>query len=108
MYKVKKTKILKAKTSHPKIQTFLISDLTYIHKNPYPNTLPEDQRNTWLSDGMNDPIHVIRHNISPTPRMGAGGQLYIEKQYSVKRGSSRISYAVMNGYDAIEGIIVDE
>ena len=40
--------------------------------------------------------------------MGAGGQLYIEKQYSVKRGSSRISYAVVNGYDAIEGIIVDE
>ena len=57
---------------------------------------------------MNDPIHVIRHSISSTPRMGAGGQLYIEKQYSVKRGSSRISYAVENGYDAIEGIIVDE
>ena len=57
---------------------------------------------------MNDPIHVIRHSISPTPRMGVGGQLYIEKQYSVKRGSSRISYAVANGYNAIEGIIVDE
>ena len=70
--------------------------------------MPEDQRNTWLNDGMNDPIHVIRHSISSTPRMGAGGQLYIEKQYSVKRGSSRISYAVMNGYDAIEGIIIDE
>ena len=70
--------------------------------------MPEDQRNTWLNDGMNDPIHVIRHSISSTPRMGAGGQLYIEKQYSVKRGSSRISYAVENGYDAIEGIIIDE
>ena len=57
---------------------------------------------------MNDPIHVIRHSISSTPRMGAGGQLYIEKQYSVKIGSSRVSYAVANGYDAIEGIIVDE
>ena len=57
---------------------------------------------------MNDPIEVIEHSISPTPRMGVGGQLYIEKQYSVKRGSSRISYAVANGYNAIEGIIVDE
>ena len=57
---------------------------------------------------MNDPIHVIRHSISSTPRMGAGGQLYIEKQFSVKRGSSRVSYAVANGYDAIEGIIIDE
>ena len=108
MYRVKKTKILKAKTSHPKIQTFLISDLTYIHKTPYPNTLPEEQRNTWLSDGMNDPIHVIRHSISSTPRMGAGGQLYIEKQYSTIKGSSRINYALANGYDAIEGIIINE
>ena len=99
---------MRAKTSHPNKQTFLISDLTYIKKNPYPNTLPEEQRNTWLSDGMNDPIHVIRHSISSTPRMGAGGQLYIEKQFSVKRGSSRVSYAVANGYDAIEGIIIDE
>ena len=57
---------------------------------------------------MNDPIHVIRHSIGSNKRMGAGGTLYIEKQYSVKRGSSRISYAVMNGYDAIEGIIIDE
>ena len=108
MYRVKKIKVLKAKTSHPNKQIFLISDLTYIHKNPYPNTLPEDQRNTWLNDGMNDPIHVIRHTVSPTPRKGAMGRLYIEKQYSVKRGSSRISYAALNGYDAIEGIIVDE
>ena len=99
---------MKAKTSHPKIQTFLISDLTYIHKNPYPNTLPEDQRNTWLNDGMNDPIHVIRHSISSKKRMGAGGTIYIEKQYSIKRGSSRINYALANGYDAIEGIIINE
>ena len=103
-----KIKVLKAKTSHPKTQTFLISDLKYIKKNPYPDTLDESKRNTWLNDGMNDPIHVIRHSISPTPRMGAGGQLYIEKQYSVKRGSSRICYALANGYNAIEGIIIDE
>ena len=108
MYKVKKIKTLKAKTSHPKKQTFLISDLTFIKKNPYPNTLPENKRNAWLSDGMNDPIEVIQHSINSTPRMGAGGSLYIEKRYSIKKGSSRINYALLNGYDAIEGIIVDE
>ena len=105
---MKKIKTLKAKTSHPKKQPFLISDLTFIKKNPYPNTLPENKRNAWLSDGMNDPIEVIQHSISSTPRMGAGGSLYIEKRYSIKKGSSRINYALLNGYDAIEGIIVDE
>ena len=57
---------------------------------------------------MNDQIEVIQHSISSTPRMGAGGSLYIEKRYSIKKGSSRINYALLNGYDAIEGIIVDE
>ena len=108
MYRVKKTKILKAKTSHPKIQTFLISDLTYIHKNPYPNTLPEDQRNTWLDAGMNDPIEVIQHSISPTERRGANGAIYIEKKYSVRKGSSRNTAALEKGYDAIECIIVND
>ena len=101
-------KILKAKTSHPKKQTFLISDLTFIKKNPYPNTLDENKRSKWMSDGMNEPIEVIKHTISPVPRRGVGGTLYIEKQYSIKRGSSRINYALVNGYDAIEGIIVNE
>ena len=61
-----------------------------------------------MSDGMNEPIEVIKHTISPVPRRGGGGTLYIEKQYSIKRGSSRINYALVNGYDAIEGIIVNE
>ena len=108
MFKVKKTKVLRAKISHPHKQTFLISDLTFIKKNPYPNTLSEDKRDNWMSDGMNDPIEVIKHTISPTPRKGANGALYIEKQYSIKRGSSRINYALENGYGAIEGIIVNE
>ncbi len=99
---------MKAKTSHPKKQIFLISDLTFIKKNPYPNTLDKNKRDNWMIDGMNDPIEVIKHNISPTQRIGSGGTLYIEKQYSIKRGSSRINYALANGYDAIEGIIVDD
>ena len=61
-----------------------------------------------MSDGMNDPIEVIKHTISPTPRRGVGGVLYIEKKYSVKKGSSRITAAVEKGYNAIEGIIVDD
>tara|TARA_Y100000589_G_scaffold265902_1_gene256970 strand:+ start:490 stop:789 length:300 start_codon:yes stop_codon:yes gene_type:complete len=99
---------LKAKISHPKKQIFLISDLTFIKKNPYPNTLDEDKRDNWMTDGMNEPIEVIKHGISPTPRKGSGGTIYIEKQYSIKRGSSRINYALANGYDAIEGIIINE
>ena len=99
---------MRAKTSHPNKQTFLISDLTYIKKNPYPNTLPQDQRNTWLDAGMNDPIEVIQHSISPTERRGANGAIYIEKKYSVRKGSSRITAALEKGYDAIEGIIVND
>ena len=108
MFKVKKIKVLKAKISHPNKQTFLISDIKFTNKNPYPDTLDEDKRDTWMNDGMNDPIEVIKHTISPTPRKGAGGQLYIEKQYSTVKGSSRINYALANGYDAIEGIIINE
>jgi hypothetical protein len=57
---------------------------------------------------MNDPIQVIQHSISPTERRGVNGALYIEKKYSVKKGSSRITAAVEKGYNAIEGIIVDD
>ena len=57
---------------------------------------------------MNDPIQVIQHSISPTERRGVNGALYIEKKYSVKKGSSRITAALEKGYDAIEGIIVDD
>ena len=101
-------KILKAKRSHPKKQIFLISDLKYTKKNPYPNTLPEEERSDWLKDGMNDPIEVIKHTITNTPRKGANGMNYVEKQYSTYRGSSRINYALQGGYEAIEGIIINE
>ena len=101
-------KILKAKTSHPKKQIFQISDLTYIKKNPYPDTLDISKRDTWMNNGMNDPIEIIKHEISETPRKGANGAEYKEKQYSIYKGSSRINYALANGYDAIEGIIIND
>ena len=92
-------KVLKAKTSHPKKQIFLISDLTYIKKRPWPSLLSGEE--------MNDPIEVIEHNISNTPRQGANGAVYKEKKYSIYKGSSRINAAVELGYDAIEGIIIN-
>ena len=101
-------KIYRAKISHPKKQVFRISDLTYIKKNPYPNTLDKDKRENWLDDGMNDPIEVIEHTISPTVRHGVNGTIYKEKQYSIYKGSSRINSAVSKGYDAIEGIIIKD
>jgi|TARA_B100000424_G_scaffold84828_1_gene63448 hypothetical protein len=57
---------------------------------------------------MNDPIEVIQHSISPIERRGANGAIYIEKKYSVRKGSSRITAALEKGYDAIEGIIVND
>ena len=93
-------KILKAKISHPKKQIFLISDLTYIKKRPWPSLLSGEE--------MNNPIEVIQHTISDTPRYGANGALYKEKKYSIYKVSSRISAAVELGYNAIEGIIVND
>ena len=49
-----------------------------------------------MSDGMNDPIEIIKHTISPTPRKGAGGSLYIEKQYSIKSKVDAMAISVGN------------
>ena len=100
-------KILKAKTSHPKKQILPISDLTYI--NYY------EKYNPKLTDGvgdikdiMNNPIEIIKHTISETPRYGAGGKIYKEKLYSVIKGNQRVTQAVRLGYTHIEGIILNE
>ena len=88
-----------AKTSHPQKQTFLISDLKYIKKRPWPSLVQGEQ--------MQDPIEIIQHSMSDKVRYGSMGYPYIEKKYSVKKGSSRINYALENGYTHIEGIIVE-
>ena len=90
---------MKAKISHPQKQTFLISELKYIKKRPWPSLMQ--------GETMQDPIHVIKHFVSDKPRKGAGGVEYVEKKYSVKKGSSRINAALLKGYNAIEGIIVE-
>lgn len=59
-------------------------------------------------EDMNEPIQVIKHTISDVSRVGANGMPYIEKQYSVFKGSQRIKAALELGYTHIEGIIVNE
>lgn len=59
-------------------------------------------------EDMNEPIQVIKHTISNVSRVGANGIPYIEKQYSVFKGSQRIKAALELGYTHIEGIIVNE
>ena len=92
-------KVYKAKKNHPLKKTFLISNLTYISKRPWPSLMNGEE--------MEDPIEVIQHKVNKVPRLGVGGQPYKEKLYSIKKGSSRINAAVLKGYDAIEGIIIN-
>ena len=98
-----KMKILKAKTSHPNKEVFKISELTYnTTSTPMAQALIET-----LENNLNNPIEVVIHLKSDKVRYGSMGYPYIEKKYSVKKGSSRINYALENGYTHIEGIIVE-
>tara|TARA_A200000159_G_scaffold155652_1_gene169680 strand:- start:482 stop:691 length:210 start_codon:yes stop_codon:yes gene_type:complete len=55
-----------------------------------------------------NPIEVLKHEISLTPRKGANGVEYTEKEFSVWRGSQRIAAALKMGYTHIEGIVINE
>ena len=97
-------KLLKAKTSHPKKQILKISDLSYIKY--------YEQHGVYLQDlskefNMINPIEIKQHEISKTPRYGAGGKPYKEKRYSVVRGNQRVTMAKKLGYTHIEGIILN-
>ena len=93
-------KILKAQSQHPKTQTFQISNLTYIKTMTPLNELLQGEL-------MQNPIEIIRHEIYSN-RLGANGENYIEKKYSVYRGSQRIQAALQLGYTHIEGIILND
>ena len=93
-------KILKVANNHPKKKVLAIKDLTYI------------KTMTALSEIMKgahmvEPIQVNQHHINETPRKGANGADYIEKKYSVWKGSQRIQAALSLGYTHIEGIILN-
>ena len=94
-------KILKAKRNYLNKKIFLISDLAFIHTaTPLPEILE--------GEDMIEPIQIIKHNISDVSRMGANGVPYVEKTYSVHKGSQRLKAALQIGYTHIEGIIINE
>jgi len=93
-------KILKAKNGKDKI-VFDINELTYI------KTM-QPLKELLNGEDMQEPIEVIKHWVSETPRMGAGGSPYIEKKFSLHKGSQRIQAALKLGYTHIEGIIINE
>ena len=97
--KVKMKKILKAKTSHPDKEIFRISELT---------TIDNSQPLREILEGADliDPIEVIIHLKSQKLRYGSMGIPYIEKRYSVKKGSQRVAAAKELGYTHIECTII--
>jgi predicted aldo/keto reductase-like oxidoreductase len=56
---------------------------------------------------MKHPIEVFKHKISKTPRMGVGGKTYVEKKFSVLKGSQRVTRAIELGYTHIEAVVYD-
>ena len=96
-----KMKVLKAKTSHQDKEVFRISELTTIK-----NSKPLEE----LLNGQEliDPIEVIIHLKNSKLRYGSMGIPYIEKRYSVKKGSQRVAAAKKLGYTHIEGVIINE
>ena len=57
-------------------------------------------------ESLNYPIEVKEHIVSEVPRYGPMGIPYIEKEYSVWKGSQRVQAAKQLGYTHIEGVIV--
>ena len=57
--------VYKAKKNHPLKKTFLISNLTYISKRPWPSLMNGEE--------MEDPIEVIQHKVNKVPRLGIEG-----------------------------------
>ena len=94
-------KILKATKSYLNKQTFQISDLTFIR-----TAIPLEE--ILNGEEMIEPIQIIKHTINDVSRIGANGTPYIEKSYSVFKGSQRIKAALQLGYTHIEGTIINE
>ena len=96
-------KILRAKAVHhgKKSKVFAIDDLNYIESMQPLKELLEDKELIF-------PIEVVKHEICENPRMGAGGKPYVEKKFSVHKGSQRIQAAIIMGYTHIEGVIINE
>ena len=77
-----------------------IEDLTYIKSmTPLKELLDGEE--------LQNPIEVKEHIVSEVPRYGPMGIPYIEKEYSVWRGSQRVQAAKQLGYTHIEGVFLD-
>ena len=94
-------KTLKAKKNYLNKQTFQISDLTFIR-----TSIP--LKEILNGEEMIEPIVILKHEISKDKRLGANGENFKEKKYSVWQGSQRIQAAIQLGYTHIEGIIENE
>ena len=93
-------KLLKAKADNQKKIILEISKIHYIKSmTPLPELLN--------GEDMQNPIEVLKHKVSDKPRYGVNGVPYIEKEFSVWRGSQRVKAAIELGYTHIEGVIID-
>ena len=94
-------KLLTAKQRIPNKVPILIKDLIYIKSmTPLKELLDGEE--------LQNPIEVKEHIVSEVPRYGPMGIPYIEKEYSVWRGSQRVQAAKKLGYTHIEGVIINE
>ena len=102
-------KLLKAKTSHPKKQIFPISDLNYnLYYEKNKSKLVNGAEEILEGAEMIDPIQGKKYTSSKTPRYGASGKVYREREYGVWKGNQRVTAAVKLGYTHIEGIILND
>ena len=93
-------KLLKAKADNQKKIILEISKIHYIKSmTPLPELLNGEE--------LQNPIEVKEHVVSDVPRYGVMGIPYIEKNYSVWRGSQRVQAAKQLGYTHIEGVIIN-
>ena len=93
-------RLLKAKADK---QKKIILEINKIHYIKSMTPLPE----LLNGEDMQNPIEVLKHEISDKRRYGVNGLPYIEKEFSVWKGSQRVKAAIELGYTHIEGIIID-
>ena len=95
-------KVLRAQEKQPNTHSFKISDLKIVNA----REINEDVVKTGV---MLQPVEIRdrRNMITDKPKYGAGGVLYVQKDYDVWRGNSRVKAAIHLGYTHIEGVFLD-
>ena len=93
-------KLMSAKPNHTNKQIFSLENLVIAERSGQPLQDILDGKD------MLNPIEVKKHAVSDKPRSGANGIPYLEKEFSVWRGSQRVKAARIAGYTHIEGVII--